>query len=73
MAAAGFLSHYLSGSLPYVRHHITINKKNVLGASLNKTFPSFLQNKTSTTKKEEEKPPTKPPTATKNPTYQTNK
>ena len=36
MAAAGFLSHYLSGPLlcltPYNR------KKNVLSASLNKTF-----------------------------------
>ena len=41
MAAAGFLSHYLSGPLPYVRRHITVNK-NVLSASLNKTFPSFL-------------------------------
>ena len=41
MAAAGFLSHYMSGPLPYVRLHITI-KKNVLSASLNKTFPSFL-------------------------------
>ena len=26
VVAAGFLSHYLSGSLPYVRCHITINK-----------------------------------------------
>ena len=33
-------SHYLSGTLPYVRRHITINK--LLSASLNKTFPSFL-------------------------------
>ena len=31
VAAAGFLSHYLSGPLPYVRCHITVNKK-----------PSFL-------------------------------
>ena len=30
-----------SGPLPYVRRHITVNK-NVLSASLNKTFPSFL-------------------------------
>ena len=30
----GFLSHYLSGPLPYVRRHITVN--NVLSASLNK-------------------------------------
>ena len=38
MAAAGFLSHYLCGfNLPYVRRHITVNK-NVLSASLNKTF-----------------------------------
>ena len=37
---AVFLSHYLSGPLPYVRRHITVNK-NVLSASLNKTFPSF--------------------------------
>ena len=41
MAAAGFLSHYLSGPLPYVQRHITV-KENVLSASLNKTFPSFL-------------------------------
>ena len=26
MAALGFLSRYLSGSLPYVRRHITVNK-----------------------------------------------
>ena len=26
VAAAGFLSRYLSGSLPYDRHHITVNK-----------------------------------------------
>ena len=26
VAAAGFLSHYLSGPLPYVQHHITVNK-----------------------------------------------
>ena len=26
MAAAGFLSHYLSGPLPYVRRYITVNK-----------------------------------------------
>ena len=25
VAAAGFLSHYLSGPLSHVRHHITIN------------------------------------------------
>ena len=30
----------LSGTLPYVRRHITGNK-NVLSASLNKTFPSL--------------------------------
>ena len=36
----GFLSHYLSGPLPYAKRHITVNK-NVLSASLNKTFPSF--------------------------------
>ena len=40
MAAAGFLSGYLSGPLPYVRRHITVNK--MLSASLNKAFPSFL-------------------------------
>ena len=39
VAAAGFLSHYLSSHLPYVRRHITVNK-NVLSATLNKT--SFL-------------------------------
>ena len=27
VSAAGFLSHYLSGPLPYVRRHITVNKK----------------------------------------------
>ena len=26
MVAAGFLSHYLSGPLPYVQRHITLNK-----------------------------------------------
>ena len=36
------LSRYPSGPLPYVRCHITVNK-NVLSASLNKTFPSFLR------------------------------
>ena len=35
-------SHYLNGSLPYVRRHITV-KENVLSASLNKTFPSYLE------------------------------
>ena len=39
MAAAGFLSRYLSGPLPYVRRHITVN---MLSASLNKTFPISL-------------------------------
>ena len=34
-------SHYLSGPLPYVRRHITVNK-NVSRASLNETFHSFL-------------------------------
>ena len=39
----GFLSHYLNSPLPYVRLHITWTiLKNVLSASLNKTFPSFL-------------------------------
>ena len=26
VAAAGFPSHYLSGPIPYVRRHITVNK-----------------------------------------------
>ena len=39
VAAVGFLSCYLSGPLPYVWCHITIN---VLSVLLNKTFPSFL-------------------------------
>ena len=26
VVAAGFLSHYLSGPLPYVRRHITVDK-----------------------------------------------
>ena len=39
MAAAGFLSHYLGGPLPYMQHHITVNKI-VLSASLKKIFPS---------------------------------
>ena len=38
---SGFpLSHYLCGTLPYVWHHIIVNKM-CLNASLNKTFPSF--------------------------------
>ena len=41
LVAAGFLSRYLNGPLPYVLHSITINK-NELSTSLNKTFPSFL-------------------------------
>ena len=41
VSAAGFLSRYLTGPLPYVRRHITVND-NVLSTSLNKTFPSFL-------------------------------
>ena len=45
MAAAGFLSRYLSGPLPYVRRHITVNK--MLSASLNKTFPSLDRQKNS--------------------------
>ena len=39
VAAAGFLSRYLSGPLPYVCRHVTV--QNVLSASLNKTSPSF--------------------------------
>ena len=38
-----FLSRYLSGPLPYVRRHITVN--NDLSASLNKTFPSLQKKK----------------------------
>ena len=34
MVAAGFLSHYLSGPIPYIRRDKTVNK-NVLSASLN--------------------------------------
>ena len=26
VVAVGFLSHYLNGPLPYVQHHITVNK-----------------------------------------------
>ena len=37
VVAAGFLSHYLNGPLPYVLRHI-----NKVCVSLNKTFPSFL-------------------------------
>ena len=29
VAAASFLSHYLSGPLPYIRRHITVNIKGV--------------------------------------------
>ena len=36
MVAAGFLSHYMNGPLPFNLI------KNVLSVSLNKTFPSFL-------------------------------
>ena len=43
--AAGFLSSYLNGHLPYVRRHITVNKIIMLSASLNKAFPSFLHHK----------------------------
>ena len=42
MAAAGFLSHYLSG--PFTIYLTPYNRKyNVFSASLNKTFPSFLR------------------------------
>ena len=40
MAAAGFLPCNLSGTLPYVWRHITVNK--MCWVSLHKTFPSFL-------------------------------
>ena len=40
VVAAGFLSRYLSGPLPYVWHHRIV--KNVLSISWNKTFSSFL-------------------------------
>ena len=42
VAAVGFLSLYLNGPLPYVQRHITVYKINVLSASLNKIFPSFI-------------------------------
>ena len=42
MAATGFLSRYLSGPLPYLTPYN--RKPNVLSASLNKTFHSFLPN-----------------------------
>ena len=47
VAAAGFLSHYLNGPLPYVflqpYCYMPYNRKyNVLSASLNKTSPSFM-------------------------------
>ena len=41
VAVAGFLSRYLSGPLPYVRHHIT--ELNVLSVLLNKK--NFLPSK----------------------------
>ena len=40
LVAVSFLSHSFHSSLPYIQHHITVNK-NGLSASLNKTF-SFL-------------------------------
>ena len=40
-------SCYLNGPLPYAQSQITIDK-NVLSASLNKTFPAFLKNNTGT-------------------------
>ena len=40
MVVACFLSHYLSGPLPCLMTYT--RKQNVLSASLNKTFPSFL-------------------------------
>ena len=33
---------WLSGSLPYVQRHLTVNKKCVEVYERNKTFPSFL-------------------------------
>ena len=39
METADFISHCLSGSLPYLRRHI--NVQNVLSTSLNKKCPSF--------------------------------
>ena len=44
VAAAGFLSRYLNGPLPHVRHHATI-KLNMLSTLLSKIFP-FLVYKT---------------------------
>ena len=41
MAAAGFLSRYLSGPTPCPTPY-NRKLKNVLSASLNKTVPSFL-------------------------------
>ena len=38
VATTGFRSDYLSGILPYLPRHVTTHK-NVLNASLNKTFP----------------------------------
>ena len=42
MSAAGFLSRYLSGTLPYVWHHITVNKICWYSITINIAFPSFL-------------------------------
>ena len=39
--AANEKEQWQNGLLPYVRHHITVNK-HVLSASLNKTFPFFI-------------------------------
>ena len=41
VAYAAVPSHSLSGHLPYIRRHITVNKIIMLSASLNKTYPSF--------------------------------
>ena len=42
MVAAGFNSYDMNGPLPYVRRHNYNHIKNVLTASLNKTFLFFV-------------------------------
>ena len=42
VAAAGFLSRYMNGPLPYVRHQIIVNKMCVLSSFLPSFLPSLV-------------------------------
>ena len=45
MAAAGFHSRYLSGPLPYVQRHITVNKMCWVRRKIKHFLPSFPKTK----------------------------